>query len=168
MSTFADYVTYFENIAKNHVSIRHDLTNKHFARFELEEALSGMKARVRFPAILLESYEYTMEDLLSDNPMKLRTGAIMVLDKPKRQGDYDENITIMDTAEQIMDDIIRLIYFHKSEFDHELARDIDLNTCEVLPITNGPDGSYGFRLSFQIKSGDDMTLDTDKWVTTEF
>jgi hypothetical protein len=168
MSSFSEFVTYFENIARNHVAIGHRDTEKHFARMEMEEVIGGVKHSMHFPLMVVETYDWQLFDADSDNVMKQRTCAIMLLNKAKDKGSFNEVVKVMSDLEVVMDDIAKLMQYHKGEFDHEVVRSIDLNTVDVVPVLDGLDGSYGFRMVFMLKSGFGEGMDSSRWESVDF
>ena len=157
---FSDIITYFRKLASEHISIQHSDVEKHFYRFELEEVLSSLK-KINYPALILEGYRYRLTDDKSDNPMKNRSGAFIILGHLKDIGDYDAMHELWDSQEEICDDIVARI---KADKRIEAAvRDFDLNSVEVTLIANENDRNYGIRCTFTISSPMPMDVDPTKW-----
>ena len=55
--TVGQYYQYIESLAANHVMMRHSDTEKHYFRGELEEFYMDLRNRVKFPALIAESFE---------------------------------------------------------------------------------------------------------------
>lgn len=159
---FSALITYFRTLAAQHIAIGHSLSEKHFYRFELEEILSGLKD-VNYPALILEGYRYSLVDNKSDNVLKERTGAFVLIDRLSDIGDFDAMHEIWDNMETICDDIIARIKSDKRNPSAPAVRDFDLNTVAVALIANDHDHSYGIRCTFTLASPLTTDVDADKW-----
>jgi len=168
MASYTEYIGYFEDIATNHRAIRHSRSNKHFFRIDLEELIAGLKTKISYPCLVLESYDWRMTDHVSDNILKERNCAFMILMRPKNAGDYDEVSDLFNQAEVIVDDILALMWYHKHNKIHDIIADIDMNTIEVLPVNGFIENAVGYRVSFQTITGHNIALDENKWITTDF
>ena len=103
---FSDLVIYFETLASEHKEIQHLPEKKHFYRFELDEVLSGIN-NINYPALILEGYSISFKDNKSDNVLKTREGAFMLIDYVNDIGDYNKIHEVWDKLESIGDDILR-------------------------------------------------------------
>lgn len=159
---FSELITYFRTLATQNKDIAHSATEKHFYRFELDEVLTGLK-NVVYPALILEGYRYSLSDKQSDNVMKNRTGAFILIDHLKDKGDFDGMHTIWDNMECICDELIAKIITDKRNKQVKAVRDIDLNTIEVALISNQLDQNYGIRCTYDIKSAFTTDIDPSKW-----
>lgn len=168
MVTLTEYIAYFENIAKNHKAIKHSNTQKHFFKIDLEELISGLKTAIVYPALVLEGYDFSFIDNVSDNILKQRTCAFSILLKPKNTGDFKEIYSLYDIAEGIVNDIINLMWDHKRQRGHTIVADFDLNSIEVLPISGIVENAVGYRVSFNMETGHDPEVTENNWITTDF
>jgi len=159
---FTDLIQYFRTLASQHVAIGHSKSEKHFYRFELDEVLTGLK-KVNYPALILEGYRYTLTDKQSDNVMKERSGAFMLLGHLNDIGDYDAMHQLWDNLETICDDIIIRIKSDKRKTDAKAIRDFDLGSVNVALIANENDKNYGVRCTFTISSPLSTDTNPDKW-----
>jgi hypothetical protein len=166
MSTrFSQLVTYFETIARKHVAIQHTDTEKHFYRFELDEMLSGL-SNINYPALILESYSLGFTDDKTDNVMKHRSGAFVLMGHVPDAGDYDAIHDCYDELETIGDDILAKIRADKTDRTVKVIKDFDLSKVEVSIIANQVGNDYGLRYEFELTSPIDMDVDTTRWLTT--
>lgn len=161
-ATFSNIIEYFKLIASQHIQIGHTDAEKHFYRFELEEVLSGLKT-VNYPALILEGYRYSLIDNKSDNVIKKRSGAFMLVGHLHDIGDYDAMHELWDQLEDICDDIIARIKSDKYNPAAKAVRDFDLSSVEVSLLANEQDKNYGIRCTFTISSSRPMDVDPDKW-----
>ncbi len=77
---FSDLIAYFESLARRHADIRHSEHEKHFFRFEVDEVLAGInRTDVAYPMLVLEGYNFDFTDKQSDNLIKNRSGAFILL-----------------------------------------------------------------------------------------
>jgi len=169
MATLNDFNTFFKNIAINHVSIRHTEQEKHFCSMEAEEVLSGMKQGVHFRLLVLETYEFGFSDKDSDNVSKNRICGLMLLDLPKNKEDFTERTALMSDIEETVDEILRMMVKKRNHpYNNPVLKDFDINTVNVIPLMNGPDGSCGFRIVFDSKGWFHPAVDDSKWISTDF
>jgi len=161
-SKFSDLIQYFRTLAAQHVDIGHSTTDKHFYRFELDEVLAGLK-KVNYPALILEGYRYSLTDKQSDNVLKERSGAFMLLGHLNDVGDYDAMHQLWDNLEMICDDIIVRIKSDKRNPAAKAIRDFDLGSVNVALIANENDKNYGIRCTFTITSPLPTDVNPEKW-----
>ena len=161
-SNFSDLIQYFRTLAAQHADIGHSAHDKHFYRFELDEVLTGLK-KVNYPALILEGYRYSLLDKLSDNVMKERSGAFMLLGHLNDIGDYDAMHQLWDDLEMICDDIIVRIKSDKRNPVAKAIRDFDLGSVNVALIANENDKNYGIRCTFTISSPLSTDVNPEKW-----
>ena len=161
-TTFSDVIQYFKMLATQHESIRHSSAEKHFYRFEIEEVLSGLKT-INYPALILEGYRFSLIDKQSDNVLKERTGAFILLDHLNSISDYDAMHELWDRLETICDDIIARIKSDKFSPSSTAVRDFDFNNIEFALIANENDKNYGIRCTFTIISPFSTALNPSKW-----
>jgi hypothetical protein len=160
---FTDFVAYFEQIAAEHVDIGHSVSEKHFFRIELQEILTGLKTKIKYPALILEGYDFKFVDHNSDNLHKQVSCAFDVIDLVRDKGDYDLIHDTWQRMEEIGDEIcIRILedkrgrqldilsYFHMENVSGSLLVDMDLMHYGVR---------YEFLLSWPLVND----IDPDKW-----
>lgn len=161
-ASFSDIIEYFKKLATEHILIGHRDSEKHFYRFEIDEVLTGLK-KINYPALVLEGYHYSLIDNKSDNVIKKRNGAFMLVDHVRDIGDYDSIHELWDRLENICDDIIARIKSDKYNSAVKAVRDFDLGSVEVTLLANEQDKNYGIRCTFTISSPRPMDVDPDKW-----
>jgi hypothetical protein len=161
---FADVVAYFKKIATEHIEIKHTESKKHFYRFELDEVISALCSKINYPALILESYDFNYSDSHSDNIMKKRSGAFILIDKVRDSGNYEEIHTVWDKLEGIGEDILIRIRADKAAKTEAAARDFDIGESEGIPFNVKELGQYGVRFTFVLKSPVNSEIDTTKWL----
>ncbi len=156
MTSYLDYINYFESIAAEFLN--HTPTEKHFFRMGLEEFLNGLQTSVNYPAMLLDKYDYKYIDNGSDDVMKERTIAFLIIDNASDTEDYTRIDNIFDFTENIIDRIFNKIrndiHYPKNDF----LKYIYLNNIEVTPVENYADGNYGYFVSMQLATHHNTTL----------
>ena len=103
---FSDLVKYFEKLASEHIEIKHTAQNKHFYRFELDEVLTGMCSNIKYPALILEAYDFNYSESNSDNIRKKRSGAFILIDRVSDMKDFNRIHEVWDNMEMIGEDLL--------------------------------------------------------------
>lgn len=164
MSNFSDLVTYFENLATNHLAINHSFTDKHFFRFEIDEVLAGLNRQdVNFPMLIMEGYSFGYTDNRADNIVKNRQGAFILLGMVPDHTDYDTVHETWDTLEQIGDDLLARIRYDKQQRLEPAVRNFNIESVTAQLIMNEIGNHAGIRYSFTISSLVSSDIDTAKW-----
>jgi hypothetical protein len=161
-SKFSDIIEYFTLIASQHIKIGHSDSEKHFYRYEIEEVLTGLK-KVNYPALILEGYRYSFRDSKSDNILKKRSGAFILLGHLRDIGDYDAMHALWDKQEEICDDILARIKSDKYNPLCRAVRDFDITSVDVSLLANEQDKNFGIRCTFTLSTPNAMDLEPDKW-----
>lgn len=158
---FSELINYFRSIAVNHVAIRHTAHQKHFYRLELEELINGLN-NAQYPVLNLEGYSFSLSDAKSDNIIKSRTAAFVLIDQIADPGDFDGINAIWDKLEHIGDDIITRMRDDKRKEGNPI-RAIDMDSIEATLIRFDAT-RYGIRYMFQIQSFFPSDVDTSRWI----
>jgi hypothetical protein len=161
---FTELVTYFENIARAHVAIQHRSDEKHFYRFELDELYTGLSG-INYPALMLESYNLGFTDNRSDNVLKNRGMAFMLIGHVTDASDYDAINSLYDELETIGDDILARMRADKNDKNVKVIKDFDLSKVEVSIVSNQVGLDYGLRYQFELTSPVNLDVDASRWLT---
>jgi hypothetical protein len=151
-----EYTAYFREIARRHKALKHSATEMHFARLilsgdpfsglEMGDFINNTKAKLKWPFMLLISYEHDYQDNRNDNVQKLFHGAFIILDKPAQKDNFDQQEAILDRTEEIGEQILA---FMKKDFEENMAtRRLDLNGTGGEKIGPVADGYFGTRFHF--------------------
>jgi len=168
MANFSDLITYFENIARNHIEIRHSETEKHFFRMELDEVLAGVnRTDVNYPMLILEGYGFNFTDNRSDNILKNREGAFILMGYVNDISDYNAIHQQWDYLEEIGDDILAKIKSDKRNPETRVVRNFDFNHVEAQLIMNEIGNNVGIRFRYIITSPTPGNVDPEKWLKKE-
>jgi hypothetical protein len=161
---FSDLVTYFQSIAEEHIELRHTATAKHFYRFELDEVLSGMCSNIKYPALILEGYDFNYSESNSDNIRKKRSGAFILIDRASDPKDYNRIHEIWDEMEEIGEDILIKMKADKESRLVPVLRDFNINECDGVPLSVLQLGQHGVRFTFNLSSPVNNIIDSSKWL----
>lgn len=165
MAKFSDLISYFENIARTHIEIGHSDREKHFFRMEIDEILSGIsRTDVNFPMLALEGYSYRFTDFKSDNILKNRQGAFVLLTHVSDISDYGAVHQQWDFLEEIADDILARIKADKYNRNAPVIRAIDLNDIEVSLIMNEISNTVGLRVLYNLTSPAPLEVNPARWL----
>jgi len=163
---FSAIVAYFQQLATEHAEIRHSQANKRFYRCEIDELNTAIPSVARFPALILEGYSFMIEDRGSDNPVKHRICAFMLLDKVSGQLNYDNLHETWDKLETIGDDIICRIRADKRTPGSPI-RDFSMSSVEANLLGFKEFGNLaGIRYIFTIDAFYPSDVNPERWLTT--
>ena len=163
---FSQLVSYFENLARLHKDIGHTDSEKHFFRMEVDEVLGGInRTDVKHPFLILEGYGYDFTDDKSDNLLKNRRGAFMLIDHVSDQTDFDLIHSVWENMEEIGDELLVKMKADKRNPLASAIRDFDFSSVEASLLANESDGNYGIRFTYVLTSPRSNMVNPDKWLT---
>ena len=161
---FSQLVTYFENLARLHKDIMHTETEKHFFRMEIDEVLAGInRTDVKHPFLILEGYSYDFMDNKSDNLLKNRRGAFVLLDHVADPTNFDAIHDVWDHMEEIGDELLIKMKADKYNPLAPVIRNFEFSTSEATLIANELDGNYGIRYTYVLTSPRSNEVNPAKW-----
>jgi hypothetical protein len=164
MAKFSDLITYFENLARKHKSILHTDTDKHFFRMEIDEVLAGInRSDVNYPMLILEGYGFGFTDNRSDNLLKNRQGAFILLDHLSDTSDHDLIHQKWDELEEIATDVIVKIKSDKRNPLTPVVRNFDYDNINASLLLNEIGNDVGIRVTYTITSPVETEVNPDKW-----
>jgi hypothetical protein len=160
---FSAIVSFFEMLARQHVSIRHSDSEKHFFRLELDEVFTALPQKARFPLLVLESYSFSINDNKSDNFIKQRQGAFMIIDKIADIGNFDQIHQKWDELEEIGDDILARIREEK-KVALSPVRNFNMDSVDANLLMNAGNNTVAMRFTYDIESRFNETVNPSKWM----
>jgi hypothetical protein len=163
MVKFNDLIEYFEYLAANHTGIGHKENETHFFRFELEDVLTSLKGDIHFKALILEGYDFGFGYRHSDNLLKQRNGAFIIIDRVMDENDFDAITQAYDECEEIGDEIIVRIASDKRNRNVPVVRDFQIEGIQGNMIANAAEGYYGMRYTYSLVSPRTNDVDTTRW-----
>ena len=135
MAKFSDLISYFENLARKHTDILHSDGEKHFFRMEIDEVLEGInRTDVAYPMLILEGYSFDFTDNKSDNLLKNRQGAFILLDHISDNSDHNTIHKKWDELEEIATEILVKIKSDKLNPLTPVVRNFDFESVNVSLI----------------------------------
>ncbi len=165
MATFIDLISYFENIATKHKNIAHTEEEKHFFRMEIDEVLAGInRTDVNYPMLILEGYGFAFTDNKSDNLLKNREGAFIVIDHVSDLSDHDLIHQKWDEIEEVITEILIKIKTDKRNPLTPVVRNFDFDSVNGSLILNEIGNDVGIRVTYTITSPTTNEINPDKWI----
>ena len=152
---FYDVVLYFKQLAAKHKLLRQCY------RFELDEVLTSLRD-IETPCLVLEGYKFSFSDNKSDNILKTRSGAFILLEHVKDIGDYNLIHNTWDTLEEIGDDILARIKADKNN-PGSPVRNFPVENVEGHLLSTEMGNYYGIRFTFDIECKFNAEVDPDRW-----
>jgi hypothetical protein len=164
MAKFSDLITYFENLARKHKSILHTDTDKHFFRMEIDEVLAGInRTDVAYPMLILEGYGFGFTDNRSDNLLKNRQGAFILLDHLSDTSNHNLIHQKWDELEEIATDVIVKIKSDKRNPLTPVVRNFDYDNINASLLLNEIGNDVGIRVTYTITSPVETEVNPNKW-----
>ena len=166
MIDFESYVDYFKGLAEKHSDINPSPDYKAFFRLNIDELLTGLRSDIdpNSFVMVLESYEHSPIDNLSENHLSNFTGAFMIIKKNEEISDFDNQDVIITECEKICVEIQRRIYDESiNDYANRFFTDInpsDFTFNKVGPLYNS---WFGFRCQFNFTSTYSIKVDAGKW-----
>lgn len=161
---FSDLVEYFEKLASEHIEIKHTAKDKHFYRFELDEVLTGMCSNIKYPALILEAYDFNYSESNSDNIRKKRSGAFILIDRVSDMKDYNKIHQVWDEMELIGDDILVKMKSDKESRQVPVLKEFNISECTGTPLSITELGQHGIRFSFNLGCAVNNIVDETRWL----
>ena len=165
MAKFSDLISYFENLARKHTDILHSDGEKHFFRMEIDEVLEGInRTDVAYPMLILEGYSFDFTDNKSDNLLKNRQGAFILLDHISDNSDHNTIHQKWDELEEIATEILVKIKSDKINPLTPVVRNFDFESVNVSLILNQIGNDVGVRITYTITSPVTNDPNPGKWL----
>jgi hypothetical protein len=169
------YFEYMEALARNHKGIGHTDDEKHFGRIlpdarvkdpfgrlNIDEILNGLKSTLKTPMLICVGYEAGVKDEGGDNRMKVKSGALILLDKPKNIKDLQESITVIDAMETLADELIGYMDedWQTGMENGNTAGRLNLRYDDMIiyPISGAKDNLCGVRVDIAFVEQSESTL----------
>ncbi len=131
---------------------------------EVDEVLAGInRTDVKYPFLVLEGYSYEFTDNKSDNLLKNRRGAFILVDHVPDNSDYDAIQKAWDNMEEIGDEILRKILADKRNPLFPVVRDFEISGVETQLLASDVNNDYGVRFSYTITSAFIKEPNLEKW-----
>lgn len=153
--TSRQYYQYIEDLAKSHVMVRHSDTEKHFFRGELEEFYMDLRNKVKFPAVIAESWEITF-----NQETKERETSFIIASSYRESKNWESIYFVMDLCERIGDDFLRRIISDTS--DGAICADVEL--LSAVPMLDEQHLYVGVRYTIRLSCPFNPDPDEESWL----
>jgi len=131
---------------------------------EIDEVLAGInRTDVKHPFLILEGYSYDFMDNKSDNLLKNRRGAFVLLDHVADPTNFDAIHDVWDHMEEIGDELLIKMKADKYNPLAPVIRNFEFSTSEATLIANELDGNYGIRYTYVLTSPRSNEVNPAKW-----
>lgn len=154
--TSSQYYQYIESLARSHKMVRHSDTDKHFFRGELEEFYMDLRNKVKFPAVIAESWEITFQ-----NETKERETSFIIAVAYKESKNWGYIYAAIDLCERIGDEFLRRIIA-----DVLLLQDIcgDVELMSAIPMVDEQHLYAGVRYTIRMSCPFNPEPDEEEWL----
>lgn len=153
--TVGQYYQYIESLAANHVMMRHSDTEKHYFRGELEEFYMDLRNRVKFPALIAESFEISF-----NGDVKTRETSFIVACNYPESKNWESIYYNLSLCERIGDDILRRIMSDVG--NGEICAEVEV--LSAIPLLDEQHLYVGMRYTINIGCEFDWDVDEQAWI----
>lgn len=154
--TSSSYYNHIEHLARTHKLVAHTDRDKHFFRGELEEFYMDLRNRVKFPAVIAESFELTWDE---DAEFKQRETSFIIAANYKESKNWDNIHTAFDLCERIGDEFLRRLMENAANGTLCAA----IVPMSAVPVLNEQHLYAGIRYTITVKSPFDTEPNSDVW-----
>lgn len=149
---------YFEDLAKKHKSILHTDQKKHFFKGGIEDFFTGLKNKVKFPAIVFDGFELNYNGD-GDDIEKDREFSFIVVQEYSTVGNVDQIAQATSDCERIGEDFIK-----------KILDDIENSSCMFsfrcatgILMENTNEKSIGMQFTCNLTSKFNTKINTSTW-----
>ena len=165
------YTDYFRQLAVQHKDLLHNpasetgdapLGQKHFFRWGTEEAVTGLRTKMSWPALGVELYEKILGG--NNNSLKGNYNGAFSVFCAANVNDYQAVEAAFDQAETILHDMLAQIYQHHygplpvrcdTPFEY-----FDFPGCKIDPVGPVFDNQFGWRCEFSFRMNKERSITT--------
>ena len=154
------YIQYFKNLAALQVSL------KGFYIMDINEILDGLRADVKYPALILNSVDgFISQSSTRDNILNIVKSGFLIIDHLDTPNDYVQEINILHNTFEIGTSILaKILSDSKESSPSHIGLDIDSIKYEMVDSIF--DNDYGFLFTFDVINQIlDLKYDSQYWLT---
>jgi len=154
------YIQYFKNLAALQVSL------KGFYIMDINEILEGLRAEVKYPALILNSVDgFVSQESNRDNILNTVKSGFLIIDHLETPGDYVKEVSILHNTFEIGTAILaKILADSKVDSSPHIVCDIDSIKYEMVDSIF--DNDFGFLFTFDmINQILDLKVDSKYWLT---
>ncbi len=155
--TQQEFYGYLEGLAEKHTLVRHNQgspAEKHYFRGELEEFYMDLRNRVKFPAVVAESFELQFYE-----GKKVRESSFIIVTNYGESKNWDDIDGAFRLCERIGDEFMRRISYDDEEGD--LCANVAFESA--VPVLNEQHLYAGIRYTFTVEQDFDDGVDENMW-----
>lgn len=149
-----NYYQYIEQLATQHKLVAHSENEKHYFRGELEEFYMDLRNKVRFPAVVAESFELSF-----DNQYKQRETSFIIVVAYKESKNWTQIYSAYDLCERIGDEFLRRMIDDAS--NGALCANVEL--LSATPLLDEQHLYAGIRYTIVLSTPFVSEPDPDEW-----
>lgn len=158
------YINYFKDLAIRHQDIQHGrLEEKKFIIWGADEAITGLKSSVGYPALFLEMFDINTSGNNVYDVKELYKGAISVFDRVLVNVIEDQQIKSQQCFETL-NDILRQIWQDHNANEKTACNApfsfFDFNNLEIVYVGPLFDNIFGWRCEFSFRPKNTLNLKT--------
>ena len=153
--TSSQYYQYIERLARSHRMVAHSDTEKHLFRGELEEFYMDLRNKVKFPAVIAESWEITFQD-----ETKERETSFIIAAAYKESKNWGHIYAAIDLCERIGDEFLRRIIADVD--DGKFCGDVEL--MSAIPMVDEQHLYAGVRYTIRMSCPFNPEPDEEEWL----
>lgn len=158
----SSYTDYFRQLAVHQADLKHNPAGEsgdapvgsvHFTRWSADEALTGLRSKVSFPALLLEMYEVATSAEIEYDVRAERSGAFSIAVSALPEN-FTSETAAFEEAEDIMTDILQQIWDdHYGTGKDRCTTPFEYWSLHYNIIPFGPilEQQFGYRCEFTFK-----------------
>jgi len=162
MGRLKDFNTYMLEVATNTKSIKHSEQEKHYFRFNMMELAKSMGSRVEFPAIGVETSDFTLKAGDDDGIFLDRGIGFIIINQVQQPDDFDAIETIYDDCLEIVMDVLGKIHKDKN-CERPEVYNFDFDGLNIQPIGPVFTNCYGWRVESGSKEPSHIQYDASKF-----
>lgn len=152
--TSSQYYLYIEELARLNTRVAHTDTEKHYFRGELEEFYTDLRNKVRFPAVVAESWEISFPDDHKD-----RETSFIIASAYKESKNWQHIYAALDLCERIGDEFLRRIMADAS--NGAICADVEL--LAAVPMLDEQHLYAGVRYTIRLSTPFNPNPDESEW-----
>lgn len=171
------YTDYFRKMAVFHPDIAHDINTelqdgaigtKKFARWNAEEAITGLRTQIGTPALLLELFEINSAAANVHDVRFRPTGAFTIIDQAIK-GDFNDEERAYQVTERIAIDVLTKIHEHhygpQAKRCETPFKEFRFNNLLITPVGPLFTNHFGWRVEFEFEFRE--TINVTSWTNGE-
>lgn len=151
---YSQIADYFENLARQHISVKHTEVDPHFFRINLEDIIGAHKNFDANPSVFLELPESRIHGETSDTSFLSRYCALTFMARVEL-GNREAELEAYDRMEALGIDFMSRLNRDYKNFSNRLIKEFDFKNIKIYKVGPMFHSMYGMR--FEISIGEPAT-----------